>query len=172
LRIAASGELHQAPVDELALAVEDVVAAEGPVHIDEVVRRIRTFWGLQRAGNRIRDAVVRAVDVTVRRNVVMRDGEFLRIPNAQIVVRRRDGDPPARIDLIADAEIAASLQEVLRTQFATPRADLIDAAARRFGILATSAAVAARVGSVVDAEVSRGKLTCDGDVIRIAATKN
>ncbi len=149
LRIPMTGELHEVSAASLALAVEDVVQVEGPVHLGEVVRRIRTLWGLHRAGNRIREAVERGIQVAVERRIVERDGEFLRIPNANTPLRRRNGDPPARIDLISDSEIVEALKHVLRTQFATARSDLINAAARRLGIQATSSAVETRVDQVV-----------------------
>lgn len=157
LRIPIIGELHQMAPELLAVAVEDVVRIEGPVHVDEVVRRIRTLWGLQRAGNRIREAIDRGIELAQRRRIVARDGEFLVVPNAAIRVRRRNGDPPARIDLISDLEIAEALRDVLRVQFATPREELIDAAARRLGIQATSTQVASRVAAVIDRDfTSRG----------------
>ena len=166
LRIPAIGELHLVAPEMLAAAVEDVVRVEGPVHLDEVVRRIRTLWGLQRAGNRIREAIERGVQIALRRQAVVRDGEFLRLPDTPVVPRRRNGDPPARVELIADVELAEAVQHVLRVEFATPRAELIDAAARRVGIQATSSAVAARLGTVIDDEVRRGRLTLDGEVVR------
>jgi Protein of unknown function (DUF3320) len=143
-----------------------VVRVEGPVHIDEVVRRIRTIWGLQRAGNRIREAVERGVQIAVRMQRVTRDGEFLHVPQAPVLVRRRNGDPPARIEWIADAELAEAMQLVLRSEFATPREELIDAAARRVGIQATSSAVASRLSAIIDGEVRRGRLTLDGELVR------
>lgn len=157
LRIPILGELHLTAPELLSMAVEDVVQIEGPVHVDEVVRRIRTIWGLQRAGNRIREAIDRAIAIAQRRRVIVREGDFLCVPNAAIRVRRRNGDPPARIDLISDLEIEEAVREVLRVQFATPREELIDAAARRLGIQATSTQVASRVVAVIDrAFTSRG----------------
>ena len=166
LRIPIAGELHLVAPELLAAAVEDVVRVEGPVHVDEVVRRIRTLWGLQRAGNRIREAIERGVLIAVRRRAVARDGEFLRLPDAPVLVRRRNGDPPARVELIADAELAEAVQLVLRTEFATPREALIDAAARRVGIQATTSTVAARLGVVIDNELRRGRLAVDGELVR------
>jgi very-short-patch-repair endonuclease len=170
LRIPAGEELHLVAPELLAAAVEDVVRIEGPVHIDEVVRRIRTIWGLQRAGNRIREAIDRGVQIAVRKQAVARDGEFLRLPHAPVNVRRRNGDPPARMELISDAELAEAVQLVLRSEFATPREELIDAAARRVGIQATSSGVASRLGTVIDAEVRRGRLTLDGELVRSTRT--
>jgi hypothetical protein len=61
LGIPIQGELHEQPVQQLARAVAQVVEVEGPVHIDEVIRRIRSLWGLRRSGNRITNVIDRAV---------------------------------------------------------------------------------------------------------------
>ena len=156
LRIPVMGELHDVSAASLAFAIEDVVQVEGPVHLAEVIRRIRTLWGLHRAGNRIREAVERGIQLAVDGRIVERDGDFLRIPNTTTPLRRRNGDPPARIDLISDAEIAESVKHVLRMQFATARRDLINAAARRLGIQATSSAVETRVDEVVENGIRDG----------------
>lgn len=161
-----SEELHLVAPELLATAIEDVVRVEGPVHLDEVVRRIRTIWGVQRAGTRIRQAIVRGVQIAMRKQVIARDGDFLRMPDAPVIVRRRNGDPPARMELIADAELAAAVQVVLRTEFATPREELIDAAARRVGIQATSSGVASRLNAIIESEVQRGHLMLDGGLVR------
>lgn len=153
IRIAPRDELHLVPPEHLGIAVEDIVRVEGPVHRDEVRRRVRMLWGRGRAGGRIRKAVERAIRYAVSRRWIEEDGDFLRIPKAPIVLRRRSGDPPARIDLICDQEIAEAIKLVLRTQFATSRNDLITAASRRLGILATSEATSGRIERVLD----RGK---------------
>ena len=106
------------------------------------------------------------MQIAVRMQRVARDGEFLHVPQAPVLVRRRNGDPPARIELIADAELAAAMQLVLQNEFATPRDELIDAAARRVGIQATSSAVASRLSAIIDGEVQRGQLTLDGELVR------
>jgi very-short-patch-repair endonuclease len=160
LRIEIKGELHLVAPEHLAVAVEDVVRVEGPVHIDEVVRRIRTFWGLQRAGNRIREAIERGVQITIALGVIIRtDGDFLRLPNAVTPLRHRRDDPPPRIELISGEEIAESVKHVLRVQFATGRSDLITAAARSLGIQATGVQVAERIGDVVRGMTTEGVLT-------------
>jgi hypothetical protein len=170
LRIPANEELHLVAPELLAAAVEDVVRVEGPVHIDEVIRRIRTIWGLQRAGNRIREAIAQGVQIAIVKQVIARDGEFLHVPHAAVLVRRRNGDPPARVELISDAEFAEAFQLVLRSEFATPREELIDAAARRVGIQLTSNGVGSRLAAIIDDEVRRGRLTLDGELVRPART--
>nr|WP_316399218.1 DUF3320 domain-containing protein [Bradyrhizobium sp. 33ap4] len=51
-------EPHETPLPEMLKYVVRVVSVEGPIHESEIVVRIRSLWGLARAGNRIRDAVL------------------------------------------------------------------------------------------------------------------
>jgi len=165
LRIPIVGELHELRPEALALAVEDVVLIEAPVMMSEVIRRIRTIWGLQRAGNRIREAIERGIHLAVVRGVVERDGDFLLIPNAPIRIRRRNGDPPAHIELISDREIAEAVKHTLTIQFATARTDLVNASSRRLGIQATTGGVAARVSEVIETGLANGWWRAQGDRI-------
>ena len=73
LGIPVSGQIHEKSTSELANVVCQIVDVEGPVHISEVVRRIRVAWGLKRAGKRIQDAITEGMvqaqengDVTVK----------------------------------------------------------------------------------------------------------
>ncbi|WP_152971269.1 DUF3320 domain-containing protein, partial [Rhizobium ecuadorense] len=58
-------ELHEAPLGALVGLIKQTVEAEGPIHRDEVITRIRTAWGLQRAGNRIDSHVGNAINTAV-----------------------------------------------------------------------------------------------------------
>jgi hypothetical protein len=54
------------------------VAIEGPIHIDEVARRITTAFGKTKAGSRIVEATGRAVRQALRQDpTLMQDGPFL-----------------------------------------------------------------------------------------------
>ena len=50
-------ELHEAPSEVLLLCISKIVEIEGPIHINEVARRLSRLWGYQRAGQRIQSAV-------------------------------------------------------------------------------------------------------------------
>ncbi len=47
------GNLLDAPLSVIARLVKDITAVEQPVHVDTVVDRVRTTYGLAKAGNRI-----------------------------------------------------------------------------------------------------------------------
>lgn len=151
LGILAIGELQELPTHQLAMAVIQVVDVEGPVHFDEVVRRIRSLWGLRRAGQRICDAIGKAALLANQKGQVRQGGDFLwPATDRPIRVRRRCGDPPAKIDLICDEEIAEAIKLVLKSQYATQPTDLITRTSRLLGIQATSSAVAERVKTIIE----------------------
>jgi superfamily I DNA and/or RNA helicase len=159
LGIPVQGELHDQPSHRLAEAVTQVVEIEGPVHIDEVVRRIRSLWGLRRSGKRIAEAIHRAALAAEKKGQIRRRHDFLwPAVDRAVPVRRRSGEPPANIDLICDEEIATAVKLVLKLQHATLPQDLITQTSRLLGIKAISSAVAERIRTLLDTLVQRGEL--------------
>ena len=153
------GELHDVYVGDLSKAVTHIVEVEGPVHFDEVVRRLRSLWGLRRAGDRIREAVARAARFAERNHKVVRRGDFLWPPGMTAPpVRRRLDDPPAKIELICEEEIAEAVKVVLNTQFATAQDDLILRVSRLLGFQATHQATAARIKLTIARLMETGAL--------------
>jgi superfamily I DNA and/or RNA helicase len=159
LGIPTSGELHEQPAGQLAVAVENVVKVEGPIHIEELIRRIRTLWGLKRSGNRIASALQRGIEVAKKKGAVQQRGDFLWPSVVRIVrVRRRSDDPPPRIEYICEEEIAEAIRAVLRAQFATIPDDLVQESSRLLGIQATREHTAERIRKVIGVLMNKGEL--------------
>ncbi len=131
-------EPHEAPVAQLADLVARIVAVEGPIHIDELARRVTGAFGLARTGSRITAAVERAVTLTLRGDVAMRrDGPFL-------MTAAQAADPPVR-DRSAETggvlkaaslppvEIAAAAALVRRHSGEVAEEDLLRAVANLLG---------------------------------------
>jgi very-short-patch-repair endonuclease len=152
------GEIHEYERSGLARAVVDVVRVEGPVHIDEVIRRIRTLWGVGRAGARIRDAIVYSIEAAKHDGRIEVRGNFLRIPGRKALLRRRLVDPPPKITLVSDEEIQAAVLHVLKTQYSLPLTELVVQASRALGFKATSGETSDSINSVVNASLREGKL--------------
>lgn len=89
--------LHEVEPAFLAESVRKIVETEGPVHIDEVARRLSRIWGYKRTGSRIRSAVHTAVQHALARDHIRAsDGagrQFLdrRDRTGKIKVRDRSG---------------------------------------------------------------------------------
>ena len=82
-------EMLDAPVGVLAQLAEKIVEVEGPVHIDEVIVRLRSAWGLLRTGPRIQAAGERAIAASVGAGRMTQDDRFLSLPGAEAHVRDR-----------------------------------------------------------------------------------
>jgi hypothetical protein len=140
---------------------------EGPVHVDAVVRRVRTLWGLKRTGSRIQEALEAAMAHAEERAWIRREGDFL-WPAAmhEAPVRRRADRADAQLEWVPDEEIAATVLRVLRFQYATPLEGLTRKAARLLGFPVTTAAVKSRVAAAVEMLELSGevKRTDDGAV--------
>jgi superfamily I DNA and/or RNA helicase/very-short-patch-repair endonuclease len=159
LAIETFGEFSEVSLKELAKAVSRIVEVEGPIHLDEVIRRIRSDLGYKRTGYKIRDAIIKAAALAKREGNILRKSDFLWPVNNQVVpVRRRGGDLPAKIDLICDEEIAEAIKLVLKNQFATFSEELVLQSSRLLGFRATSEVVANRIDSIIRKMIKQKEL--------------
>ena len=109
-------ELHTHPLKTLSSWMLQVVEAEGPVHIEEVIRRIREALGVARAGARIRKRFDRAVRDGVGRGEWLLSGDFLSLRGEAVIVRNRSKLPPEsrKAHLISPEEYQLAIKEVVR----------------------------------------------------------
>lgn len=140
LAVRSSVEPHEAPVAQLADLVSKIVAIEGPIHIDEVARRITTAFGKTKAGSRIVEATGRAVRQALRQDsTLLQDGSFL-MTQAQAVappVRDRSAETGSLLKAayIPPCEIVAAAALVRQESGDVDGDDLIRAIARLLGFL-------------------------------------
>ena len=152
-------QLHEISPYELSKAVSKIVDVEGPIHIDEIIRRLREHWGLKRSGNRIQDNIKNAILVASRNGEILKKGEFLYIHSKQIHVRTRCNDSPMKIELISDEEIAEAIVLVLKHQYSTPQNELAIPVSRLFGFKSTSAQTAEYIDRVIKKMLRTNRLT-------------
>ena len=153
------GELNEQPTRLLAEVVSNIVKVEGPVHFDEVVRRVRSLWGLKRASGRIYDIMNSAASIAEQTGNIRWSGDFLwPVPERPTPVRRRSGDPPPRIDLICVEEIGEAIKLVLKRQFATPSDELALQSSRLLGIHTIHGTTQERVNRVIKQFIVEGVL--------------
>ncbi len=165
-------ELHETPTGILTNLVVEAVSVEGPVHVDEVVHRIRDAWGLKRAGGRIQDAVEAAVKVAVKTGRIERVSQFLSIPNEPVRIRDRSTTKSfnlRRADMLPPAEIDAAILDIARNNFGATRDQMVQATSRMLGIKVTSAAVRAVIEQQIDEAVASGALVLQADILTPAA---
>jgi hypothetical protein len=150
-----------------------IVSIEGPIHESEIVVRVRSLWGLARAGNRIRDAVLTAVRAAKRKGDVV-GGPFYALPDQQVVVRDRselDSNTLRKPEYLPPQEVKLAINQIVAQNFGAEQGELIQAVARLFGFGSTSSQLREVVETAVADLVESGQLRLDGRLISRAQSE-
>lgn len=143
-----TAELHEVPREVLVGYVEAIAEFEGPVHVDEVVTRIREAWGLKRAGGRIREAIMAAIAVAGKKGTIQGDDGFIWVPGLQPVLRNRANtvSPGVRKpEMISLPEIAGGAVEITWVNFGATQGQLVSEISKALGFKSTSESLRTRV---------------------------
>lgn len=132
-------DIHALEPEKLAGILQAVIDQEGPIHRDELVRRAASFFGKERVGARILEAVLRAMSYLERDAPhLVRDGEFwsTRAQRAVPPVRDRSRAPAnlRKPEVIAPLEVSAAISLARRGEARGSDADLPAAVASLLGI--------------------------------------
>ena len=168
-------DLHETPVSVMADLIEQVVLIESPVHVDEVIVRLRTAWGLHRAGVRIEAAVEQGATLALTRGRVIREGVFLFAPGVEPYPRDRRNALSSslrKLEMIPPIEIAAGVVYVVVSNFGATDEEITLTVSRMLGFKATSAPFRKIIGVVVDDLLTSGKLNRENNMIVAAAGGN
>jgi very-short-patch-repair endonuclease len=138
-------DILEAPSQQIGAMVLEVLATEGPIHIDELGRRVAAGWST-RLGSRIRDRIVRQVGRLCDHGDVELRGEFVWMPGSVVRVRSRDGASVVAAT-IPPEEYAEAVRMVLRAASALPLDDLVTEVRTLLGF--------ARAGSELRAAIER-----------------
>jgi len=150
-------EVLSAHVDR-ALAL---VIGEGPVHGRYVAQRLRSAYGLQRAGNRITDAVEYALNLAARSGRIVARGAFYwpaEEPDLKFVRLPVSGNHETQrtIDLIPPEELELALLRVVEAALSIDRGTLRTQVARIFGFDRTGGKIEdsldVRIAALVDSK--------------------
>jgi very-short-patch-repair endonuclease len=130
-------------INKLAGIVRALVAIEGPVHRDEVSRRIASLWGHQRLGNRITEAINAAINLALRAQALDEEEGFLAIAGQkESPVRNREHVQSADLkkpDYLPPMEIRAAILQVVSRNLGIQKGEVPHATARLLGFRTTSA---------------------------------
>lgn len=128
---------HEVPTIRLADYVARVVEIEGPVHADEVARRIATIFNKGRTGRRIQEATQAALKRAQSVANLRHEGAFW-FTDAQamdVPVRDRSAEtvPTTKADYLSPREICAAAAHIKRESGVVPEDELVRSIARLLG---------------------------------------
>jgi hypothetical protein len=143
----------------------EVVSIEGPVSKETILGRVRTAWGLNRAGGRIRTAFDDAVRTLQRKRlVVSRPDGFYDTPETK-TLSVRGGDPDRAdtirtIDDVPRDELREAMRRLVRDVHTISEDELTSRVAGIFGWSRRGPDIASALRRVVS------RLILDGDLVR------
>lgn len=164
-------DLHELPSGILAGIVQKVVSTEGPVHRAEVIARIRSIWGLQRAGGRIQAAIDAAISHAHENGgVVIADEGFLHLPNGSVKVRDRSevsSHGLRRPEYLPPQEIDLALRETITENLGATLEELVLCVSRKFGYRNTSAQLREIIEARARRLISEGSFQWQGEHLTV-----
>ena len=170
-----AGEPHEAPRQVLAELVRRIIASEGPIHQEEVARRLATAFGKERSGRRILEAAIgalRHVEATSGGSFC-HDGEFWLTAEqkASPPIRDRSAETGslAKADMLAPIEIAAAAHMTLHDCGAASEPDLTIAVARMLGFRRTGPDLRHAIQRVIQDMISQGQILGENGACRLRA---
>lgn len=164
-------ELHLVPAPQIARWITEIVQVEGPVHRDEVTRRIVDAAGIGRTGSRIRAAIEAAIRQATFANAIQVRGNFLWPVNMrQPEVRDRRSLPGAMRSLgaIAPEELDMAVENVVKASYGIDLSDVPAEACRLLGFQRVTGDMRDVVSARIEHLVVAGRLTLQGSHLVIS----
>ncbi|WP_080572846.1 DUF3320 domain-containing protein [Sphingobium yanoikuyae] len=149
-------EPHEAPTPLLVPLVQEIVAVEGPVHLDEVARRIASAFGKKSSGKRILAATHQALVSAKRKDTDLQNDKenfwFTAGQAAEPPVRDRSAESGAtfKAEALSLLEVRAAIRLAREDNPGGEDSDLIRAAARLLGFSRVGPDLQARIGEGLD----------------------
>jgi very-short-patch-repair endonuclease len=166
VRAPAGLDFHQASLAKLAEIASEIVEAEGPVHGDEVARRLAAAFGLKRAGGKIQEKSKRALDNLMRRDVIARDGKFFhRSGQRTFPPRSREhvSSPTLRRpERLPPVEIRAAIAQVVSDHLGVSYDDAAIQVARMLGFKRTGGELRVVIRKQIKTMVGKDELRSEG----------
>ena len=152
-------ELQKQSKAELAKCISQIVEVESPIHISEVIKRIRSYWGLKKAGRIIQTVIEESAMISEQNGqITLKDGFLYCTNQNEISVRKRTGETSANITLISPEEIQRAVNIIIQKQYATPPNNLITQVSRLFGFKSTSKKTSTKIREVIDNDIANENL--------------
>ena len=158
-------DLYSQPIDNVSNSINKIVNVEGPIHINEVIKRVKDSCHIKRAGSKMKKQVLRGIKESENSGNIIRIGDFLYDASSNDVVIRRREKP--KIELISDEEIAKNIEIILSHKQSVTTASLTREVARNFGFKSTSRKTSSKIKSVLDSMIADSTVKLDNDIVEL-----
>jgi hypothetical protein len=158
---------------QLAEWVTSIVAAEQPIHVEEVARRFAARCGWARTGHIIQEYAVRGLKIAERKGALLEEGDFWFLDDGEDVEARDRSElaatePVRRIAFISPIELAAATIAALEESIAMLPDDLVAETARLLGFARVGKDTSEAIRKVVEEQVGTTFVTDHLGRVRLA----
>jgi very-short-patch-repair endonuclease len=154
---------------EIRKLLQHVVAEEGPIVEDLLIRRVIGAWGAM-VTERRRQAVSRALAALAGAGTLVLDGDAYGLPNQRTDVVRipADGDEATvrEVRHIPDVELAHALLRLIADARLVSDDEALTRTARLFGWRRNGPAIQSSLTRVIEQLIDAGRLVRDGEYLR------
>ena len=157
-------EFHEpGSVPSHAEGLAQLVAAEGPLHVEIASHRLKDHWGLQRLGPRMQATVNQALRAAEKAGALVRRGDFLWPPDPAFKLSVRipvPADPLTfrKLEHIPPEEIELAMVRLVHDGSGVEHDALLSETARVFGVKSLGSSVRRTLTAVLEDAVKRGAL--------------
>jgi very-short-patch-repair endonuclease len=172
LRVPRGAELLRYDHGALSELAVTVVREEGPIHVEEIARRIREAFGLERTGRKILSSVGAALKRAARSGALKQVGKFWVANGVHLSAprsRRNASIPLRRPDRIAPMEYQLAIKTVLQSCVAATKSELTVGVARLFGFDRTGNGVDQAISDEIEFMIEGSALNDTGGRITLLA---
>ncbi|TCC99951.1 DUF3320 domain-containing protein [Pedobacter psychroterrae] len=163
-------ELHLVPFGKLAEWILKVVSVEGPVHFEEMARRITDASGVSKIGSRIRYTLTAATDYAVKSGIVRMKGDFLWHPTMEVpIVRDRSALPSGskKIGFISPDEMNLAIKKVVENSIAIQPDLAVPLIAKMFGFSRVTEDMKNEILTAIETSLARSIVEMDGEFLKL-----
>ena len=165
IAVNSSTELYDKSIFEVSDIVKGIVEVEGPIHVNELIKRIRESCEIKRAGAKFKKTINDAIEISEQSGDITKIDDFLfNDLDKNINIRKRI---KPNIDLISQAEIEKNIELILAENKSLNISKIAKEAANNFGFKSTSKKTANRINSVLDLMIVDGKVIVKDDVVEL-----
>jgi hypothetical protein len=149
---------------DMATGITEIAAAEGPVHIDVILQRLRDAWDIGRVGSKIRANI----EAAIRLAHVVRDGDFVDVAGRPVASVRVPGEGVQRqVENVADSELDLAITNLVKSAGTVNQDDLMTAVARLYGWNRLGSGITARLSMTINRLLAHGTLIGDSTALSV-----
>ena len=170
--VPSSTSIPETRLSVLEGVVTTLVQIEGPIHKDEIARRIASLWGHERTGPRIAEAIAHAVEAGIRSRNLRAEQDFITLSQNSIVPVRNRSEVTApnlkKPEMIPPSEVRQAIFYFVKEHVGLRREELPAMVSSVLGFKTTSPKLKELVDKTLTSALKTGDVVSRDDKLFLA----